>query len=143
MMNAGIFLVPAAHEITAAAELAIAACTTEKPNSNALTDHPALNTRAKRIDPSDDLMPWNARPFDRKQSFHCAGVRMADPARLDPDAHLARSRSLHCLFGQLQTTSADRVHCAIGRSDFHQSPQLVELSVAVPAITKSIESSFP
>ena len=88
-MNAGIFLVPAVHEIAVAAELAIAARPAEKPDTHALTDHPALNARTKRIDPPDDLMAWDARPFDRKQSFHCAGIRVADPTRLDADPHLA------------------------------------------------------
>src|ERR1700719_1162494 len=68
---------------------AIAARPAEKPDTHALTDHPALNARTKRIDPPDDLMAWDARPFDRKQSFHCAGIRVADPTRLDADPHLA------------------------------------------------------
>src|SRR6516225_11832302 len=101
MSNAGKFLVPAVHEIAIATELAIAARPAEKPNPNALTDGPALDTGTKRIDPADDLMAWDARPFDRKNSFHCAGIRMADPTRLDADPHLAGSRSLHCFFGQL------------------------------------------
>src|SRR6516165_5808389 len=42
MMNAGIFLVPAVHEIAATAELAIAARAAEKSNPDALTDRPAL-----------------------------------------------------------------------------------------------------
>src|SRR5882762_1062887 len=122
MMNAGIFLVPAVHEIAVAAELAIAARPAEKPDTHALTDHPALDAGAKRIDPPDDLMAWDARPFDWKQSFHCAGIRVADPTRLDADPHLAGSRSMQCLFRQFQTAWADRLHCAIGRSDFHRSP---------------------
>src|SRR5271169_2341521 len=68
MMNAGIFLVPAVHEIAVAAELAIAARPAEKPDTHALTDHPALNARTKRIDPPDDLMAWDARPFDQNRA---------------------------------------------------------------------------
>src|SRR5215471_338813 len=98
MMNAGVFLVTAVDEIAVATKLAIAAGPAEKPNTHALTDHPALDTGTKRIDPPDDLMAWDARPFDWKQSLHCAGIRVADPARLDADAHLARSRSLQRLF---------------------------------------------
>src|SRR5215469_16132446 len=143
MMNAGVFLVTAVDEIAVATKLAIAAGPAEKPDTHALTDHPALNTGAKRIDPPDDFMAWNARPFDWKQSFHCAGIRVADPARFDANPHLARSRSLQRLFRQLQPALADRLDCAISRSDFHQSPQLVGLSIAVLAITKSTESSFP
>jgi hypothetical protein len=44
MLNAGIFLVPAVHEIAIAAELAIAARPAEKSDTHALTDNPALNT---------------------------------------------------------------------------------------------------
>src|ERR1700730_8664906 len=143
MMNPGIFLVLAVHEIAVATELAIATGPAEKPDPHALTDRPALDTGTKRIDPPDNLMARAARPFDGKQSFHRAGIRVANPTRLDANSHLAGSRSLQRLFRQLQTASADRLHRAIGRSGFHQSPPLVELSVAVPAITKSIGSSFP
>jgi len=118
-MNARIFLVPAVPEIAFAAELAIAARAAEKPDPNALTDRSALDAGTKRIDPADDLMTWDARPIDRKQSFHCARIRVADPTRLDAYPHPAGSRSLHCLLCQLQTASADRLHCGIGRSDFH------------------------
>src|SRR5499433_730939 len=143
VINTGIFLVPAVHEIAVAAELAIAARAAEKPDTHALTDRPALDTGTKRIDAAYKLMAWDARPFDRKQSFHCAGIRVADPTRLDADPDLAGSRSLQRLFRQLQTALADRLNCTISRSDFHQSPRLVGLSVAVLAITKSMESSFP
>src|SRR5215831_13003984 len=119
MMNAAIFLVPAVHEIAIAAELAIAARAAEKPDPNALTDHPALDAGTKRIDAADDLMAWDARPIDRKQALHCAGIRMADPTRLDADPHLARPRSVQCFFGQLQPTWADRLYCAIVRCCFH------------------------
>ena len=91
MMNAGIFLVPAVHEIAIAAELAIAARAAEKPDPHALTDRPALDTGTKRIDPADDFMAWDARPIDRKQAFHRAGIRVADPTRLDANAYLSRS----------------------------------------------------
>src|SRR6516162_7706921 len=124
MMNATIFLVPAVHEIAAAAELAIAAGAAEKPNPNALTDCPALDAGTKRIDAADDLMAWDARPIDRKQALHCAGIRMADPTRLDADPHLAGSRRLQCLLCQLQPAWADRVHRAIGRCGFHHSPSI-------------------
>src|ERR1700676_5203717 len=68
-MNAGIFLVTAVHYVATAAEVAIAASAAEKPDTHALTDRPALDTRTKRIDPPDELMAWNARPIDRKQAF--------------------------------------------------------------------------
>src|SRR5262249_8976406 len=88
MMNAGKFLVAAVHEIAIAAELAIAARAAEKPDTHALTDGPALDTGTKRIDPPDDLMAGNARPVDRKQAFHRAGIRVAHPASLDANAYL-------------------------------------------------------
>ena len=68
-MNAGVFLVPAVHEVAVATKLAIAAGATEKPDSHALADRPALDTRTKRIDPADNLVTRNARPLDREQSI--------------------------------------------------------------------------
>ena len=95
-MNACIFLVPTVYELTLAAELAIAARAAEKPDTHALTDRPALNTRTKRIDPPDHLMAWNARPIDRKQAFDRAGIRVADSTRFDAEAHLAGSWFRSC-----------------------------------------------
>src|SRR5215831_16314083 len=92
VMNTGIFLVPAVHEFAVAAELAIAARAAEKADTHALTDRPALDAGTKRIDAPDDLMAWNARPFDRKQAFDRGGIGMADATRINADAHLARSR---------------------------------------------------
>src|SRR6516225_2173309 len=119
VINTGIFLVPAVHEVAVAAELTIAARAAEKPDTHALTDRPALDTGTKRIDAADDLMAWDARPIDRKQAFHCAGIRMADPTRLGADPYRTGARSLQCLLCQLQPACADRMHCAIGRCGFH------------------------
>ena len=55
MMNASVFLVPAVHEVAAAAELAVAAGAAEKSDTHAPTDRTALDTRTKRIDPADKL----------------------------------------------------------------------------------------
>ena len=131
MMNARKFLVPAVDEIAFAAELAIAARTAEKPDTHALTDCPALDTGTERIDPPDDLMARDARPIDRKLALHCPGIRMADPARLYADAHLARPRSLRSLLCQLQPAGADRLYCAIGRSTFHHQPSIAVEQVSV------------
>src|SRR5262244_3664450 len=106
-MDAGKFLVPAVDEIADAAELAIAARAAEKPDPDSLTDRPTLDTGTKRIDPPDDLMAWDARPRDRKLALHCPSIGMADPARLDPDPHVAGPRSLRCLLCQLQPAGAD------------------------------------
>jgi hypothetical protein len=88
MMDAGKFLIPAVHQIAVSAELAIATGAGEKPNAHTLTKRPTSDTRTKRIDPPDDFMPWDARPIDRKQGFHCGGIGVTDPTRLDPNAHL-------------------------------------------------------
>src|SRR6516164_576309 len=70
MMNAGILLVPAIHEIAVSTKLAISAGAAEKPHPNALTDFPTLHARTDSIDSPDDLMAWDARPIDRKRTFH-------------------------------------------------------------------------
>jgi hypothetical protein len=88
MMNAGIFLVPAVHEIAITAELAISAGAAEKSDANALTDCPALNARSKGIDTSDGLMAGHTRKFDGKQAFHGAGIRVAYTARFNANAYL-------------------------------------------------------
>jgi hypothetical protein len=88
MMNAGIFLVPTVHEIAVAAEFAVATKTAEKPNPHALTDRPALDTGTKSVDASDDFMPRNARPLDRKESLYRCRIRVADPTCLDANAYL-------------------------------------------------------
>jgi hypothetical protein len=68
-MNPGVLLVPAVHEVAAAAELAVAAGAAEEPDAHALTDRPALDTRTKRFDPADNLVTGNARPLDWEQSI--------------------------------------------------------------------------
>src|SRR5262249_9761768 len=88
MMNAGIFLVPAVHEIGVAAELAIAARAAEKPDPYALTDRPAPDTGTERIDAPDDFMARDARPIDWKESFNRACIRGAAPATLDSKAYI-------------------------------------------------------
>src|SRR5262249_56847550 len=89
MMNAGIFLVPTVHEIAIAAELAIAARTAEKSDTDALPNRPALDTGTKRVDPPDELVAWDARPIDRELALYRAGIRMTYPACLDTNPNLA------------------------------------------------------
>jgi hypothetical protein len=74
MMNAGIFLVTAVHEIAIPAELAITARASEEPDAHALTDRPALDTGTERVDPPDELVAWDARPIDRELALYCAGI---------------------------------------------------------------------
>ena len=88
MMNAGIFLVPAVHEIAVAAEVAITAGAAKKPDSNALTHCPALNTSADGIYPSDDFMARDARPVDGKGPLDRASVGVANATGLHPNPHL-------------------------------------------------------
>src|SRR6516165_10302602 len=49
VINTGIFLVPAVHEVAVAAELAIAARAAEKPDTHALTDRPHASTRIRTL----------------------------------------------------------------------------------------------
>ena len=90
MMNAGIFLVPAVHEIAIAAELAIPTRATQKPDTHPLTDRPALDTGTKRVDPPDELVAWDPRPIDGELALYRAGIRVADPTRLDTNPDLTR-----------------------------------------------------
>jgi hypothetical protein len=114
MMNAGIFLVPAVHEIAAAAEFAIATGAAKKPDPHPLTDSPALDAGTKGIDAPDHFVAWDTRPVDREQAFHRAGIRVTNPTRLYANAYLigpgvqkwftyfrelSRSRDFYCFVG--------------------------------------------
>src|SRR6516162_6641129 len=88
MMNAGIFLVPAVHEIAAAAEFAITTRAAKESDPHPLTDSPALDAGTKGIDAPDHFVAWDTRPVDREQAFHGAGIRMANPTRLYANAYL-------------------------------------------------------
>jgi hypothetical protein len=88
MMNAGIFLVPAVHEIAAATEFAITARAAKKPDPDALTHRPALNTSADGIYPSDDFMARDAGPIDGKGPLNRASVGVANATGLHPNPNL-------------------------------------------------------
>src|SRR5262249_6140928 len=90
MMNAGIFLVPAVHEIAIAAELAIAARAPEEPDAHPLPNRPALDPGTKRVDPPDELVAWDARPIYGELALYRAGIRMTYPACLDTNPDLTR-----------------------------------------------------
>src|SRR5580700_8835428 len=94
-MNAGIFLVPAVHEIAISTELTVSAGAAEKSHAHALTNGPALDTGAKGIDSPDRFMPRNARPIDGKQTFHRTRIGMANSARLNANPHLTSRRLGH------------------------------------------------
>ena len=114
MMNAGIFLVPAVHEIAAAAEFAITTRPAKKPDPHPLTDSPALDARTKGIDAPNHFMAWDTWPVDRERAFHRAGIRVANPTRLYANAYLigagvqkwltyfrefSRTRDFYCFVG--------------------------------------------
>jgi hypothetical protein len=69
-MNARVFLVLAVHEIAIAAELAIAARATEKPDTYTLTNLPSPDIRTKGVDPPDYFMARDTRPINRKQPIY-------------------------------------------------------------------------
>src|SRR5262245_37011530 len=94
-MNAREFLVTTVHEIAISTEFAITARASEEADADALTNRPALDARAKGIDPPDHFVPRDARPADWKGGFHRAGIRVADTARLDLNAHFTGTRIDH------------------------------------------------
>jgi len=91
-MNSREFLVTTVHEIPVPTELAITAGASKEADTNALRNRPALDTWAKSVDSPDGFMPGNARPVDRKQTFHGSGIGMANPARLDANPNLVGTR---------------------------------------------------
>jgi hypothetical protein len=91
--NAGVFLVPAVHEVAAATEIAIAAGPAEKSDAYSLTDAPALNTCADFVDPTDHLMARDSRKPDAGEDrVDGRRIRMANATGLNPDTHLTWSR---------------------------------------------------
>src|SRR5262245_37154938 len=87
-MNAREFLVTTVHEIAISTEFAMPARASEEADTDALTNRPALDARAKGIDPPDHFVTRDARPADWKGGFYRAGIRVADTARLDANTHL-------------------------------------------------------
>src|SRR6516164_5044025 len=131
MMNAGIFLVPAVHQIALAAELAITTRAAKKPDPHALTDRPALDARTKGIDAPDHFMAWDTRPVDREQAFHRAGIRVANPTRFYANPYLIGAgsqkrlpyfrefsgpRDLDCSICRVHTPSESRLTSMVGFS---------------------------
>src|SRR5215475_5204320 len=115
-MNAGEFLVTTVHEIAISTEFAITARPSQETHTDALTSRPALDARAKGVDPPDHLVPRDARPVDREGAFHRAGIRVADTGRLDTNAHLTGARidqRFHygCEFSRFRYLDCS-IHCA-------------------------------
>jgi hypothetical protein len=88
MVNAGILLVPAIHEVAVAAEFAITTGAAKKPHSHALALDPALNTSAQGIYPSDGFMARDPGPVDGKGPLDRATVGVANTAGLHPNPDL-------------------------------------------------------
>jgi hypothetical protein len=112
-MNAGVFLVLTVHEITTAAELAIAARTAEKSDTHTLSNRPALDTGTKRIDPPNELVAWDARPINGELALYGAGIRVANPTRLDTNPELTRRGRRQFPLHHFQAPGLTRLHCAI------------------------------
>jgi len=92
-MKAGVALVPAAHEIPVAAELAIAAGAAQEPDTHPLTDDPPTDIGAQRVDPADDLVAGNAGIGDAGQDgVDRRRIRMAHTTSLDADPSFAGAR---------------------------------------------------
>src|SRR5262249_36233423 len=142
MMNAGIFLVPAVHEIATAAELAIAARAAQKPDAHALTGRPALDTGTKRVDPPDELMTWDARPIDRELALYRAGIRMTYPACLDTNPDLTRRGRRQFPLHHFQAAGLAGLHCAIA---FHCHRWLlrIEFVFVITWVLSCLGFSFP
>src|SRR5262245_53047804 len=88
-MNSRIFLVLAVHKVAAAAKIAITARASEKADADPLANLPTANAGSYRVNAPDDLVAGNTRVSNaRETSLDCPGVRVANTARLDANAHL-------------------------------------------------------
>src|SRR6516164_7467558 len=114
MMNAGTLLVPTVHEIAIAAELAISARTAEKSDTHTLPYRPALDTGTKRIDPPDELVARDARPIDGELALYRAGIRVADPTRLNANLDLPRRGRRQLPLHHVQAAGLAHLDGAIG-----------------------------
>jgi hypothetical protein len=93
LMNAGVALVQAAHEIPVAAEVAVTAGAAQEPDTHPLADRPPADIGPQRVDPTDDLVARNARKGHAgKCGVDGRLVRVAHSTGLDANAHLADSR---------------------------------------------------
>src|SRR3984957_1590591 len=126
-MNAGVFLVATVHQIAIATKFAISARAAEKSHANALTNRPALYARAEGIDSPDCFMPGNARPLDGKQTFHRAGIGMANSACLNANSHLTRRRLGNCPLDNTECARRWHFYCHIRATHFHSPEELVRL----------------
>src|SRR5262245_57949164 len=88
-MNSRVLLVLTVHKVAAAAKFAITARAGEKADADPLANLPTANAGSHRINAPDDLVAGNTRIGNARQtSFDRSGVRVANTARLDANAHL-------------------------------------------------------
>src|SRR6516165_5255535 len=114
-MNSGVLLVPAVHEVSSAAVFAVAARAAEKSDTHALTDRPALDTIAKRIDPAHGLVSGDARVGDTGEaSVDCRRIRVADATGLNANPDLPRRWRRQLPLHHVQAAGLAHLDGAIG-----------------------------
>src|SRR5271170_5202677 len=92
-MSTGDGLICAINKITATARLAVSAVSAKKSYADALADFPTGNSLAQGVNPSDHLVAGHTREVNAGQeAVHGGGVRVANSASLNTDAHLAGGR---------------------------------------------------
>jgi len=92
-MRAGYGLICAINKITATAGLALPAVSAKKSYTDALADFPNGNSLAYGVNFSDHLVTRHTRKCNAwQESIHGGGVRVANSASLNADAHLAGGR---------------------------------------------------
>src|SRR5262249_41586809 len=126
MLNPGVFLVPAVHEVATAAELAVATGAAEKPDPHALTDRPSLDPGTKGLDPPDHFVAGDSGPVDRKHAFHRGGIRVADPASLHANAYLVRAGIDQRLLHLRELAPLRDLDCSVCRSHRVSSTRAAE-----------------
>src|ERR1700730_7387541 len=114
MMDAREGFVLTIDEISAAAGKTMSTTTAEKTDSDPLSQCPAFDAVAERIDPTDCLVAWNPRPLPRPYALNGRGVRMADSAGLHTNANMARRRVNEWLLCQFKFARTYCLNCTIG-----------------------------
>src|SRR5262249_54830268 len=61
----------------------------------------------------DELVAWDARPNDRELALYRAGIRVADPTRLDTNPDLTRRGRRQFPLHHFQAAGLTRLHGAI------------------------------
>src|SRR5262249_42434963 len=95
--------------------LARAARATEKSDTYALPNRPALDTGTKSVDPPDKLVAWDARPINGELALYRARIRMTYPACLDTNPDLPRRGRRQFPLHHFQPAGLTRLHRAIAR----------------------------